>query len=48
VLLLIVQAVIGSPYASLGVLVVAALAGLALSTKLPARAGQTASQGRPQ
>ncbi len=48
VLLLIVQAVIGSPYASLGVLAVAALAGLALSTRLPARAGQTVSQGRPQ
>jgi predicted MFS family arabinose efflux permease len=48
VLLLIVQAVIGSPYASLGVLAVAALAGLALSTRLPARAGQTVSQGRPR
>jgi predicted MFS family arabinose efflux permease len=48
VLLLIVQAVIGSPYASLGVLAVAALAGLALSTRLPARAGQTVSQERPR
>jgi predicted MFS family arabinose efflux permease len=36
VLLLIVQAVIGSPYASLGVLAAAAAAGLALSTRLPA------------
>lgn len=39
VLLLLVQAVIGSPYLSLGVLVVAALAGLVLSTRLPARVG---------
>jgi len=47
VLLLIVQGVIGSPYLSLGVLSVAALAGLALSTRLPAGAGATADQGRP-
>ncbi|HVB44804.1 MAG TPA: MFS transporter [Streptosporangiaceae bacterium] len=37
VLLLIVQAVIGNPYLSLGVLSAAALAGLALSARLPAR-----------
>jgi len=47
VLLLIVQGVIGSPYLSLGVLSAAALAGLALSTRLPAGAGRTAAQGRP-
>jgi hypothetical protein len=47
VLLLIVQGVIGSPYLSLGVLSAAALAGLALSTRLPARVGGVASQGRP-
>ncbi|HEX6933091.1 MAG TPA: MFS transporter [Streptosporangiaceae bacterium] len=46
VLLLLVQAVIGSPYASLAVLVAAALAGLLLATRLPARAGQLASLGR--
>ncbi|MHB1430782.1 MAG: MFS transporter [Streptosporangiaceae bacterium] len=39
VLLLIVQIVIASPALSLGVLAVAALAGLALSTRLPARIG---------
>src|SRR5499433_227420 len=37
VLALIVQAVIGNPYASLGALAVICLAGLALATKLPAR-----------
>ncbi|HEY6278920.1 MAG TPA: MFS transporter [Streptosporangiaceae bacterium] len=42
VLVLIVQAVIGNPYASLGVLVVAGLAGLALSFRLPARGVGTA------
>ncbi len=45
VLLLIVQAVIGSPYASLGVLALAALGGLALSTRLPARAGEPVRPG---
>lgn len=45
VLLLIVQAVIGNPYASLGVLAAAALAGLALSTRLPSRVGEVTSQG---
>lgn len=39
VLLLIVQIVIASPVLSLGVLAVAALAGLGLSTRLPARIG---------
>ncbi len=39
VLLLIVQIVIASPALSLGVLAVAALAGLVLSTRLPARIG---------
>ncbi len=48
VLLLIVQLVIGNPYASLGVLSAAALAGLALSTRLPARVGAAASQGGPK
>lgn len=47
VLLLIVQAVIGSPYASLAVLAAAALAGLALSTRLPARAGAGAGVQEP-
>jgi cyanate permease len=37
VLVLIVQAVIGNPYLSLGVLSVAGLAGLALAFRLPAR-----------
>jgi len=37
VLALIVQAVIGNPYASLGALALAGLAGLALATRLPAR-----------
>src|SRR6516165_9315025 len=37
ILALIVQAVIGSPYLSLGVLGLTCLAGLALATKLPAR-----------
>jgi predicted MFS family arabinose efflux permease len=43
VLLLIVQAVIGSPYASLGVLAAAAAAGLALSTRLPAHVAPAVS-----
>ncbi len=48
VLLLIVQAVIGNPYASLGVLAAAGPAGLALAGRLPARVGVVASQGRPR
>lgn len=47
VLLLVVQGVIGNPYASLGVLAAAALAGLALSARLPARAGQPVEQASP-
>jgi hypothetical protein len=43
VLALIVQAVIGNPYASLGALAVAGLAGLALATRLPARSAGTGS-----
>lgn len=48
VLLLLVQAVIGSPQASLAVLVAAALAGLGLTTRLPARLGpRTIRAGSP-
>ncbi len=47
VLLLLVQTVIGSAHASLAVLVAAALAGLGLATRLPARIGGTARQERP-
>ncbi len=43
VLVLIVQTVIGSAYGALGVLCAAALAGLALASRLPARAGPGAS-----
>ena len=42
ILVLVVQAVIGSPYLSLGALSVVAVAGLALSTRLPARVAATA------
>jgi sugar phosphate permease len=45
VLALIVQAVIGSPYLSLGVLVLAGLAGLALATRLPAGAAGVTHEG---
>jgi len=45
ILALIVQAVIGNPYLSFGVLALAGLAGLALATRLPAR-GTGASQER--
>jgi predicted MFS family arabinose efflux permease len=45
VLVLVVQGVIGNPYASLGALSVAGLAGLALATRLPAR-GAGPVQGR--
>jgi predicted MFS family arabinose efflux permease len=41
VLALIVQAVVGNPYLSLGVLVLAGLAGLVLATRLPARGAAT-------
>ena len=47
VLVLIVQGLISNPYLSLGVLSVAALAGLALSTSLPARIADDPGQGRP-
>src|SRR5262249_25241241 len=45
VLALIVQAVIGSPSLSLGVLVLASLAGLALATRLPAGAAGVTHEG---
>ena len=46
VLVLIVQGLITNPYLSLGALSVAALAGLALSTRLPARIADGAGQRR--
>ena len=46
ILVLIVQAVIGSPYLSLAVLAVACLAGLALATRLPARGAAVSREGR--
>jgi hypothetical protein len=46
VLVLVIQAVIGNPYLSLGALSVAGLAGLVLSTRLPARvSGGTGAGG---
>jgi hypothetical protein len=45
VLALIVQAVIGNPYLSFGVLALAGLAGLALATRLPARAASVTHEG---
>jgi hypothetical protein len=45
VLALLVQAVIGNPYLSLGVLVLAGVAGLALATRLPARAAVVTHEG---
>jgi predicted MFS family arabinose efflux permease len=47
VLSLIVQGVIASPYLSLAVLSVAGLAGLALSTRLPARLADGTAPGAP-
>jgi predicted MFS family arabinose efflux permease len=44
VLVLIVQAVIGNPYLSLGALAVACLAGLALATRLPAAGAAVARE----
>ena len=44
VLVLIIQAVIGNPYLSLGALSVACLAGLALATRLPARGAAAATR----
>jgi predicted MFS family arabinose efflux permease len=46
ILVLIVQAVIGNPYLSLGALSVACLAGLALAVRLPARGIAVSSEGR--
>jgi len=46
VLVLIVQGLISNPYLSLGALSVAALAGLALSTRLPARTADDPDQRR--
>ncbi len=45
VLVLIIQAALGNPYLSLGALVVACLAGLALATRLPARGAEVAREG---
>ena len=45
VLVLIIQAVLGSPYLSLGTLAVACLAGLALATWLPARGAGVTREG---
>ncbi len=45
VLVLIVQAVLGSPYLSLAALSVACLAGLALATRLPARGAEARQEG---
>jgi len=45
VLVLIVQAVIGNPYLSLGALIVCCLAGLALATRLPSGDAVTAPPG---
>jgi hypothetical protein len=40
ILVLIIQAVLGNPYLSLGVLAVACLGGFALATRLPARGAE--------
>jgi predicted MFS family arabinose efflux permease len=45
VLVLIIQAVLGNPYLSLGALAVACLAGLALATRLPARGAGVTRKG---
>jgi predicted MFS family arabinose efflux permease len=45
ILALIVQAVIGNPYLSLGALAVICLAGLALATRLPAHGAATTHEG---
>ena len=45
VLVLIIQAVIGNPYLSLGALSVACLAGLVLATRLPARGAAVTHEG---
>ena len=45
VLVLIIQAALGNPYLSLGVLAVACLAGLTLAIRLPARGSEVAREG---
>jgi len=45
ILVLIIQAVIGNPYLSLGALSVTCLAGLALATRLPARGAAATREG---
>ena len=45
ILVLIIQAVIGNPYLSLGALSVACLAGLVLATRLPARGAAVTHEG---
>jgi hypothetical protein len=45
ILVLAVQAVIGNPYLSLGALCVICLAGLALTTRLPAHGAATTHEG---
>jgi len=45
ILALIVQAVIGNPYLSLGALAVICLAGLALATRLPAHGAAITHEG---
>jgi hypothetical protein len=45
VLVLIVQAVLGNPYLSLGALSVTCLAGFALATRLPARGAGVTPEG---
>ena len=47
VLVLILQGLIGNPYASLGALSVAALAGAGLATRLPARTAGAVAQRSP-
>ena len=47
VLVLILQGLIGNPYASLGALSVAALAGAVLATRLPARTAGAVFQRSP-
>ena len=47
VLVLIIQAALGSPYLSLGALAVACVAGLALATRLPARGTGVIREGSP-
>ena len=48
ILALVVQAVVGNPYVSLGALSVICLAGLALATRLPARGAAVTPEGAAQ